>query len=325
MSTPEIPLIALSNGGGRDSATLWCLAKDGELLIDGVKHGVDDLDANVFSDPGYEWPHTYTALMELRRRSTLAGVPFYSLDKPPEEEWEEWISEPRSGTDIPPWQARLTDENVADRAAGGFYHRRAPIVQDYTRNQNVTLRANAGCTQNHKSRVINRWLDDFAKEIFGIGNVGWSHRVRKGLVKPHILLIGIAADEASRAEGAEGQLGVEAYVTKKYPLLEAGITKADEEAILKRHGLNWIRKSGCVGCHFQPDGWFWALRETEPELWSEIVSYEALALTKNGKRFLRGDKPIDKVVEKWRRINPRATIDEVLDKSYLRGCGAEDA
>jgi hypothetical protein len=46
-----------------------------------------------------------------------------------------------------------------------------------------------------------------------------------------------------------------------YPLVELGITKEGESPILKRYGLDHIRKSGCVMCHSQPAEWYWVLFE----------------------------------------------------------------
>ena len=82
------------------------------------------------------------------------------------------------------------------------------------------------------------------------------------------------------------------YVTEAYPLIELGVTKADEDAILRRHGLSHARKSGCAMCPFQPIGWYWALRETDPAGWEAVVEYERAALERNPKMFVVGQSPL---------------------------------
>jgi len=78
-----------------------------------------------------------------------------------------------------------------------------------------------------------------------------------------------------------------------------------------------------VACHFQPDGWFWALRETDRAMFARVVEYERAAFERNGKASyrLRAGRPIAEVVERWRERNPTATVEAVLAKSYERPCG----
>ena len=58
-----------------------------------------------------------------------------------------------------------------------------------------------------------------------------------------------------------GKKKVDLFVYEAYPLIEAGISKEGEAPILKRYGLDHIRKSGCVMCHSQPVEWYWVLHE----------------------------------------------------------------
>jgi hypothetical protein len=132
--------------------------------------------------------------------------------------------------------------------------------------------------------------------------------------------VGIAADELPRVHLGHPQDGGDGpwFVTEAYPLIELGVTKADEDAILRRHGLSHARKSGCAMCPFQPVGWYWALRETDPAGWEAVVEYERAALARNPRMFVVGAAPIAQVVVAWRGRNPLATVEEVLDKTYGR-------
>lgn len=98
-----------------------------------------------------------------------------------------------------------------------------------------------------------------------------------------------------------------------------GIAKDDEPEVLERHGFGDVYKSGCIMCPYQGAGWFWVLRETEPERWAEVLAYETRALEKNPKLGgIVGGVPVAEAVERWRARNPSAGVEEVLSKSYSR-------
>ncbi len=125
------------------------------------------------------------------------------------------------------------------------------------------------------------------------------------------------------------------YVTEAYPLVELGVAKDDEQAILDRHGFGGTYKSGCWLCPHQPVGWFWVLREAakgnkqakkhaDPRWWGSVVEYERAALEANPNMKVIGSYPsIPIAVERWRAKNPRATIEEVMQKDYARGGSGE--
>ena len=333
-------LIILSMGLGRDSITMLCLLIEGKLLVDGVAIGPNEVDAVVFSDPGSEWDHSYAMIPRLQAICEQHGIRFIVLSKPASEGlsgWKQYIADGVfSASAKTPWQKLLDGRSIEEKAAGGYYHRRAPILHDYMRGGQITLRANPACTVNHKILPINsRLVNDLCLERF-ITNTqrgAWGRLVKYGVRLKHRILIGIAADEVSRVEkGVEAAARkANAYYESSYPLVEAGIAKADEGPILARHGLDDTRKSGCDHCHFQPDSWFWALSVSKPERFAEVVAYEATcnkARDEKGEpnRYLRGKNPIDKVVASWRRRHPDATVTEVLDKGYDRpGCSKPKA
>lgn len=219
----------------------------------------------------------------------------------------------------------------------------------------------AECTDRHKIQPIRRFLADLAaSEVPSIrraldeteitrGTVYLQrrdqrgHRIRAddalaalklyaadvqaGQREPIKLLIGYAADETSRVQrGTEGRLKAPEYVQigieELYPLVEAGIGKKQEGAILRRHGLDWVIKSGCVFCPESPSSWFWALSEWDPPIYKRLVQAQQAALRRNPKfTWLGGKKTLPEVVAAWRERNPNATVDAVLSKNYTR-CGA---
>ena len=306
-------LTTINLGLGRDSIAMLCLLAEGALVVDGAPLRLDEVDAVIFADPGAEWSHTYAVLPRVRAFCTRLGLRFLELRKPPQDVWRANLRT-KGSRETPAWAA---DESgtIEEKAARGHYHLRLPIIDEYRRFGTIAVTVSASCTSNHKVGPIRRCMDDLAVERFGIDNRRWAHQVRKGLRPKHRVLIGIAADEAERAIDT----GRPIYERPIYPLVDMGIGKADEAEVLARHGFGDVYKSGCIMCPYQGAGWFWVLRETEPERWAEVLAYEARALEKNPKLGgIVGGVPVAEAVERWRARNPAATAEEVLSKSYSR-------
>jgi hypothetical protein len=354
-------LVVLSNGLGRDSATMMCLLVEGRLKAGGKIVRPEDVDVVVFSDTGYEWGFSYQAIASMTKMLEGTGIPFFVLRKPPTEAWRPWAEERKKNflrifskhdgqvnspaykaemaalKEAPPWLEReLEAMAIHERAEAGIYHRRAPIVSSFEEMSRLNMMSSHECTIQHKIEPIRRFLEDLTVAKYGvklvIGKDSWSRQVERGEADPHRVLIGFASDEGKRVARSEKALkgvGIN-WKIEEFPLFEMGISKDDETTILKRHGLNWIRKSGCIMCHHQPVSWFWALRENDPEGFKRMERYEANALTRNPTWHLKFGSskkdiankesgwPIGVLVDEWRRQNPNATVEDVLDKSYVR-------
>lgn len=301
-------VITLNCGLGRDSLTLVALAAAGELEVEGLGTiGLADIDAVVFSDTGCEWPHTYALIPAVQRLVEEAGGRFVIL---------------RHGEGDREGPKPATWADVERRARSGAYHLRPDIIDDYASRRTVVSIGKGDCTTHQKILPIRRFIEDISFARFGLGNRAYGHAVRKGRRRPHVTIIGIAADEAGRVKPNAPH---PSYVTEAYPLIEAGITKAHEGQYLERVGLGHVRKSGCWMCPYQPNGWWWALSVTEPDLFQRAVEYEARSLERNPKMSVRGRVRrgeavrLPEVVAGWRRRNPDATVEAVLAKEYLRG------
>lgn len=335
----EPRIVTLNMGLGRDSLAMLCLLAEGKLVVEG--HPLAAVDAVVFADTGAEWRHTTELIPRVQAFCDAHGIRFLVLRKPPAEgaggfrpylEGLPEVGDPARKAALAerPWRtvdAAPPASAIEERARTGYYHLRPPIVDDYRSRATIASRAKKDCTDNNKIEPIRKLINDLSLARFGLGNGEWGRDVKAGKRPPHLSLLGIAADEPTRAmighpaEGGEGPW----YVTEGYPLMEAGITKAEEAAILDRHGFGDVRKSGCAMCPFQPIGWFWALRESEPERWAEVVAYENEALARNARMFLTRKMPINDAVDRWRAEHPDATVDAVLSKTYERDEGCQAA
>ena len=333
-------IIALNLGLGRDSIAMLSLAADGELYVKGVGTlGLEDLDYVVFADTGREWPHTYAQIKKVRK--LMKGrVPFYVLRKPkklPKVQRRE-TGRMEGRTDL--WIVE-SEKEIREKAKKGGYHYRLDIFLDYAGR--LTFPGFGGdCTAHHKIGPMRRLMNDVSKLRFGLTNRQWSNRVKRGDRRPHLVLVGLAADERKRikthteieATGAPDwpertghdtkDRKAPVYVRALLPLVDMKIGKAEEGPILARYGFQDVRKSGCYMCKFEPPSWWWALSVSAPRLFKEVVANEKRAMRRNDKMNVTGAKikgkllTLPEVVTRWRAKFPDVTVDEALDKSYER-------
>lgn len=93
----------------------------------------------------------------------------------------------------------------------------------------------------HKSIPLMRWRV-----------CTWKFKINtfnKHIETPCKVYLGFDSEEKSRVWKRRGR--VKNKVTEEYPLIERGISRKGCKRIIKEHGLNVPRKSGCFFCPFQ--------------------------------------------------------------------------
>ena len=83
--------------------------------------------------------------------------------------------------------------------------------------------------------------------------------------------MGISTDEWRRIRDSDVQ-----YVTNRYPLLEARMSRADCAAWLERHGLEVPPKSSCTFCPFHSASHWRDMKKRGGEDWEETTRVDAL-------------------------------------------------
>ena len=73
-------------------------------------------------------------------------------------------------------------------------------------------------------------------------------------------MIGISCDEVSRCAPAQ-----EPWIEKVYPLIDAGLYRAQCLRIVEEAGFPAPRKSACVYCPFHSDRFWMRLKLDDPE------------------------------------------------------------
>ncbi len=83
---------------------------------------------------------------------------------------------------------------------GTPYHRYQALDYDFRgmKKAGIPTRQRRGCTHRHKIIPMRFFLSLFTQRLFNLNNQKWSYKVRKGILHPHIFLIGINFSEAYR-------------------------------------------------------------------------------------------------------------------------------
>jgi hypothetical protein len=201
-------------------------------------HGVlPPLDYAAFADPGWERPQTYAALDRLENEvAAPAGIPI----------------------------VRLTAGDIRrDALDPDSRFSTMPLFVKNKDGSRGMLRRQ--CTSTYKVKILlaeaRRRL---GAETLPNGRVG---RVKRGRFLEQ--WVGISTDEFTRAKDS----GV-SYARNAFPLLDLGMSRADCEAYLAKHGFQAVSRSACVGCPFTSDKGWRSLRDHHPEQWAEAVEFD---------------------------------------------------
>lgn len=95
--------------------------------------------------------------------------------------------------------------------------------------------------------------------------------------------LGISTDEAQRMKPASA-----AWQVNRFPLIEAGLSRADCIAWFKKRGYPVPRRSACVFCPYSSDEQWRDLREHDPAGWQKAVSLDDTLRDVREKRGVSG-------------------------------------
>lgn len=110
------------------------------------------------------------------------------------------------------------------------------------------------CTDEYKIRPINRYVRKMLEES----------RAQKA-----VLWIGISTDEAHRAKPSRVR-----YITRRFPLLENGISRINCLEYFRSRGLPNPPKSSCVICPYHNDNYWRDIKKTKD--WEDAVLLDSL-------------------------------------------------
>lgn len=129
------------------------------------------------------------------------------------------------------------------------------------------------CTKGYKIEPIQRAM----RELLGFQP---RQRIPAGAAEQWL---GISLDEVSRMRSSR-----QAWITHRYPLVDARMSRHDCLRWLDRNGFPRPPKSACIGCPYHSDAMWRDMRDNDPESWRDAVEFDR-ALRTTGVRGITGE------------------------------------
>ena len=172
----------------------------------------------------------------------------------------EWLSRELN---YPVYRTAITPslkERVSSRAShsGGVGYIDIPVyLKGATRAENGIGARH--CTENYKIVPIRRKI----RELLGLG--------RRSRVSAQVeQWLGISRDEAGRMKDSRVR-----FITNRYPLIEAGMSRADCKRWWSERYERPVAKSACIACPYQPQSRWLETKARYPEIFAELVEIDA--------------------------------------------------
>ena len=244
----------LSCGAGMQSSALHLMSCENALAkIRGeppVWPQVPIYDISIFCDLGFEPPWVKKQVEFLANAGHSCGVPLVILDSPLYTDFMENFGERRT-ISIPWWT----------------------IKEDGHKSKMPR-----NCTIDYKVELISKYV---RWELLGYKK---GQRLREEDKKAHEMHMGFSAEESRRCKESPKPMFV-----NKFPLVEMGLTRADNFAYIKDVWGLETKASACSFCPFHKNYFFKFLRENEPEQYAQVVGVDELLRDKNPKPPMDSD------------------------------------
>lgn len=244
----------LSCGAGMQSTALALMSCEN---VQAINEGqppphpkVPVYDFVVFCDLGFEPAWVKRQVEFIRTACTQAHIPFRVLDAPLYTDFLRNFGERRT-ISIPWWTLR--DDGHKSKMP---------------RN----------CTIDYKVEMIAKF---FRWEVLGYKK---HQRLREEDKKAHELHMGFSAEEAKRCKENPNPMFV-----NKFPLVEMGLTRADNYAYIKDVWGLETKASACAFCPFHQNYFFKYLKENFPDDYKKLVGVDNLLRDKNPKPPMDSD------------------------------------
>lgn len=148
-----------------------------------------------------------------------------------------------------------------DRALAGGRFASVPFYTEADTKRGVGM-LRRQCTSEYKVQPITKKL----RELLGL-----KFRQRAPKTIAVIEYIGISLDEAHRMKPSR-----ECWIEHRWPLIDAGMSRADCLAWLAEAGFPTPPKSACALCPYHDDTQWLDLKEREPAAWQEALEVDRL-------------------------------------------------
>lgn len=259
----------LSCGAGMQSSALHLMSCENALAMRKGKlpvwPDVPIYDVSIFCDLGFEPPWVKKQVEFLKDAGHSCGVPLVVLESPLYEDFMQNFGERRT-ISIPWWTIR--DDGHKSKMP---------------RN----------CTIDYKVELISKYV---RWELLGYKK---GQRLRDEDKKAHEMHMGFSAEEARRCKESPNPMFV-----NRFPLVDMGLTRADNYAYIKDVWGLETKASACTFCPFHKNYFFKYLRENEPEQFKKVVGVDELLRDKTPKPPMDSDLFISRSRKRLEDLTP---------------------
>ena len=237
-------------------------------------------DISIFCDLGFEPPWVKKQVEFLANAGHSCGVPLVILDSPLYTDFMENFGERRT-ISIPWWT----------------------IKEDGHKSKMPR-----NCTIDYKVELISKYVR------WELLHYKKGQRLRDEDRKAHEMHMGFSAEESRRCKESPNPMFV-----NKFPLVEMGLTRADNFAYIKDVWGLETKASACSFCPFHKNYFFKFLRENEPEQYAQVVGVDELLRDKNPKPPMDSDL----FISRSRKRLMDLTDEDCNDAECFEYCGMQ--
>ena len=174
------------------------------------------------------------------------------------------------------------------------------------REEAIKFMADKG--EDYKVELISKYV---RWELLGYKK---GQRLREEDKKAHEMHMGFSAEESRRCKESPNPMFV-----NKFPLVEMGLTRADNFAYIKDVWGLETKASACSFCPFHKNYFFKFLRENEPEQYAQVVGVDELLRDKNPKPPMDSDL----FISRSRKRLMDLTDEDCNDAECFEYCGMQ--
>lgn len=267
----------LSCGAGMQSTALALMSCANKLILEGrafklnteLNPQVPIYDAIIFCDLGLEPDWVQNQVLFIQSACEYAGIPFYILNSNLYKDYMERYGM-RRVVSIPFW-------SVDDTGKKGKLPR--------------------NCTLDYKIDLIIKFVK------WNLLGYKKGQKTRPEDIKAHELHIGFSKEEEHRCKPNPNPL-----FTNSFPLVEMGLTRADNyKYILEVWGLD-TKASACCFCPFHTNYFFNHLKENNAETYQKTVAFDDM-LAERKPDTIKSDIYISKSRKRIRDLQPEDCTD----------------
>lgn len=255
----------LSFGAGMQSTALALMSCENAMSGDWKHPLVPIYDAVLFCDLGFEPPWVSRQVEFVRDACHNAGIFFKVLEAPLYRDFLQNFGERRT-ISIPWW---TVDESG--------HKSKMP------RN----------CTIDYKVEVISKFV---RWELLGYRK---GQKLRPKDRKAHEMHMGFSAEEIKRCKESPSPLFV-----NKFPLVDMGLTRADNYAYIRNVWGLETKASACCFCPFHKNYFFQYLAENEPDEYRRLIGVDLLLRDKTPKPPMTSDLFISRSRKRLYELTP---------------------